>query len=83
LDGSPHAKHLDTLRLFAYGTYREFLKRESELIEITPVQKKKLQHLTIVTLATKTKVCATFANVIMYFLDAIHNGLWLFFLAIN
>ncbi|XP_046389929.1 COP9 signalosome complex subunit 7a isoform X1 [Ischnura elegans] len=55
LENGPHAKHFNTLHLFAYGTYKDYLKNQSNLLELSPAQKKKLQHLTIVTLATKTK----------------------------
>lgn len=44
------------LNLFAYGTYKDYLANKSILLELSPAQKKKLQHLTIVTLATKSKV---------------------------
>ncbi|KAJ8874686.1 hypothetical protein PR048_025552 [Dryococelus australis] len=43
------------LHLFAYGTYRQYLDNMLELPQLTRGQKKKLQHLTIVTLATRTK----------------------------
>ncbi|XP_031351303.1 COP9 signalosome complex subunit 7b isoform X1 [Photinus pyralis] len=44
-----------TLNLFAFGTYKQYVSNQSNLLELTPAQKKKLQHLTIVTLATQTK----------------------------
>jgi len=50
----------NTLNLFAYGTYREYLANKSNYMELTPGQKKKLQHLTIVTLATRSK-CIPYA----------------------
>jgi COP9 signalosome complex subunit 7 len=55
LENGPHAVYWKTLNLFAYGTYKQYLENKSQLLELTPVQKKKLQHLTIVTLATKSK----------------------------
>ena len=55
LENGPHAEYWNTLNLFAYGTYKEYLKNKSQVLELTSVQKKKLQHLTIVTLATKSK----------------------------
>ena len=55
LEHGPHAAYWNTLNLFAYGTYKQYLENKSQLLELTPVQKKKLQHLTIVTLATKSK----------------------------
>lgn len=44
------------LNLFAYGTYKEYMANKANLLDLTPAQKKKLQHLTIVTLATRSKV---------------------------
>ncbi|XP_052862185.1 COP9 signalosome complex subunit 7 [Anopheles cruzii] len=55
LQNGPNAKYYNTLNLFAYGTYRQYLENESELIELTPAMRKKLQHLTIVSLAIKNK----------------------------
>jgi len=49
-------KHLNLLKVFAYGTYREYLSQKSDLLELTPVQEKKLKHLTLVSMATKNKV---------------------------
>lgn len=55
LQGGPNAGYFDTLLLFAYGTYRQYLENQAQLIQLTPVMRKKLQHLTIVSLAIKTK----------------------------
>ncbi|KAK0074473.1 hypothetical protein PV326_012423, partial [Microctonus aethiopoides] len=55
LENGPHAEYYNTLNLFAYGTYKEYLANVDKLLPLTPVQKKKLQHLTIVTLAEKSK----------------------------
>ncbi|XP_058832030.1 COP9 signalosome complex subunit 7 isoform X1 [Topomyia yanbarensis] len=55
LQGGPNASYYNTLNLFAYGTYRQYLENQAQLIELTPVMRKKLQHLTIVSLAIKTK----------------------------
>ncbi|KAK0175721.1 hypothetical protein PV327_009450 [Microctonus hyperodae] len=55
LENGPHAEYWNTLNLFAYGTYKEYLANVDKLLPLTPVQKKKLQHLTIVTLAEKSK----------------------------
>ncbi|XP_014242136.1 COP9 signalosome complex subunit 7b isoform X2 [Cimex lectularius] len=55
LEKGPHASSYHTLNLFAYGTYREYLESKAKFLDLTPVEKKKLQHLTIVTLATKLK----------------------------
>ncbi|XP_046737352.1 COP9 signalosome complex subunit 7b isoform X2 [Diprion similis] len=55
LENGPFAEYWNTLNLFAYGTYKQYLENKDKLFDLTPVQKKKLQHLTIVTLATKSK----------------------------
>lgn len=55
LETGPYATHLKTLNLFAYGTYKDYLENKSEYLELTPAQCKKLQHLTIATLATQEK----------------------------
>lgn len=55
LDNSPNVNFFNTLNLFAYGTYRQYLSNRSKFIDLTDIQRKKLQHLTIVTLATKMK----------------------------
>ncbi|KAJ8721882.1 hypothetical protein PYW07_004750 [Mythimna separata] len=55
LETGPYATHLKTLNLFAYGTYKEYLENKSEYLELTPAQCKKLQHLTIASLATQEK----------------------------
>lgn len=55
LENGPHCEYYNTLNLFAYGTYKEYLENKNKLLELTSVQKKKLQHLTIVTLAEKSK----------------------------
>ncbi|XP_053687750.1 COP9 signalosome complex subunit 7 isoform X2 [Sabethes cyaneus] len=55
LQGGPNACYYNTLNLFAYGTYRQYLDNQAQLIQLTPVMRKKLQHLTIVSLAIKTK----------------------------
>jgi len=49
------APHYNLLNLFAYGIYRDFKESSGNLPELSPVQVKKLRHLTIVSLATKTK----------------------------
>lgn len=51
----PNAKYYKTLYLFAYGTYREYVENKEQMLELSPAMKKKLQHLTIVTLAIKNK----------------------------
>ncbi|XP_012228241.1 COP9 signalosome complex subunit 7 isoform X2 [Linepithema humile] len=55
LENGPYVQYWNTLNLFAYGTYRDYLENKEKVLELTPTQKKKLQHLTIVTLATKNK----------------------------
>lgn len=55
LERGAYAEYWNTLNLFAYGTYKEYLSNREKLFDLTPTQKKKLQHLTIVTLATKSK----------------------------
>lgn len=55
LETGPYASHLKTLNLFAYGTYKDYLENKSDYLELTPAQCKKLQHLTIATLATQEK----------------------------
>ncbi|XP_050310946.1 COP9 signalosome complex subunit 7b isoform X2 [Anthonomus grandis grandis] len=50
-----HKIYLSTLNLFAYGTYKDYLANPQDFMQLSPAQKKKLQHLTIVTLATKSK----------------------------
>ncbi|TDG39791.1 hypothetical protein AWZ03_013785 [Drosophila navojoa] len=55
LKDGPHAKYYNTLNLFAYGTYKQFRAQQQDYIELTPAMQKKLQHLTIVSLAIKSK----------------------------
>ena len=55
LANGPHSMYFELLRLFAFGTFREYIELKDKLPELTPVMKKKLQHLTIVSLATKMK----------------------------
>lgn len=57
VENSPNKKYWNTLNLFAYGTYSDYLQNKNNYLPLTPSQTKKLQHLTIVTLATKSKVC--------------------------
>lgn len=46
---------VEALRIFAFGTYTDYKARQSDLPELTPAQKHKLQLLTVVSLATKDK----------------------------
>ncbi|XP_053964775.1 COP9 signalosome complex subunit 7 isoform X1 [Anastrepha ludens] len=55
LKDGPHSKYLNTLNLFAYGTYKQYRQQPSEYLELTATMQKKLQHLTIVSLAIKNK----------------------------
>ncbi|KAH8402164.1 hypothetical protein KR009_010261 [Drosophila setifemur] len=55
LKDGPDAKHYDTLDLFAYGTYKDYRAQPEKFIELSPAMQKKLQHLTIVSLAIKAK----------------------------
>uniref|UniRef100_A0A336LYA4 CSON005782 protein n=1 Tax=Culicoides sonorensis TaxID=179676 RepID=A0A336LYA4_CULSO len=55
LENTSHAKYFHTLNLFAYGTYRQYLQQKENYLDLTPVMKKKLQHLTIVSMAIKCK----------------------------
>lgn len=55
LAGSPNAKYLDLLNLFAYGTFTDYKANKDKLPELSPAMLRKLRHLTIVSLATKNK----------------------------
>lgn len=55
------AKLLELLRIFAYGTYPDYKSRRAELPELGAAQLRKLQLLTIVSLATKDK-CIQFSD---------------------
>ncbi|KAL3268456.1 hypothetical protein HHI36_007567 [Cryptolaemus montrouzieri] len=55
LKNGPNANIYNTLNLFAYGTYKQYIENKADYLELTPIQKVKLQHLTLVTLATKSK----------------------------
>lgn len=57
-DGS---KLLELLRIFAYGTYPDYKTKQAELPELGAAQLRKLQLLTIVSLATKDK-CIKFSD---------------------
>lgn len=46
---------LELVRIFSYGTYPDYLARSAELPELTAVQRRKLQLLTIVSLASRDK----------------------------
>ncbi|XP_078524301.1 COP9 signalosome complex subunit 7b isoform X1 [Lissotriton helveticus] len=56
----PNAAYLQLLNLFAYGTYKDYVALKSSLPELSTVQKNKLRHLTIVSLAARMK-CIPYA----------------------
>uniref|UniRef100_U5ERR9 Putative cop9 signalosome complex subunit 7 n=1 Tax=Corethrella appendiculata TaxID=1370023 RepID=U5ERR9_9DIPT len=64
LVGTPNDNYYNALNLFAYGTYRQYLENKQQLIELTPAMCKKLQHLTIVTLAIKNK-CIPYSELLI------------------
>ncbi|KAI9565060.1 hypothetical protein GHT06_008808 [Daphnia sinensis] len=47
--------YYNLLKLFAFGTYQEYLKNIKSLPELTAFQQQKLRHLTIVTLSETNK----------------------------
>ncbi|XP_062896333.1 COP9 signalosome complex subunit 7a-like, partial [Mobula hypostoma] len=55
LMGGPFTQCYQLLTLFAYGTFSDYLANSGTLPELTPAQKNKLRHLSIVTLADKLK----------------------------
>jgi len=56
LAGTEDAKYLELLKIFAYGTYADYKNAKTSLPSLSPLQVKKLQQLTIVTLAAANKV---------------------------
>jgi len=55
LETTRHAPYLHALRMFSQGTYLDYLYKKEYLPELSEPQTKKLQYLTIVTLANKMK----------------------------
>lgn len=55
MENGPYQKHLNALNLFAYGTYKQYLEKKDTFIELTDTMTRKLQYLTIVTMATHNK----------------------------
>ncbi|XP_060579892.1 COP9 signalosome complex subunit 7b-like [Ruditapes philippinarum] len=55
LSSGDHVKFFNLLNLFAYGTYKDYKEKKSELPELSAAMLNKLRHLTMVSLATKTK----------------------------
>ncbi|MBN3274220.1 CSN7B protein, partial [Polyodon spathula] len=49
------ARYFQLLNLFAYGTYPDYTANKESLPELSGVQKNKLKHLTIVSLAARMK----------------------------
>ncbi|KAH7955809.1 hypothetical protein HPB52_003902 [Rhipicephalus sanguineus] len=60
LANGPHSSYLNLLNLFAFGTYATYHENKSQFPPLTPAMITKLRHLTIVSLATKTKVTQFF-----------------------
>jgi len=56
LAGTEHELHLRLLELFAYGTYSDYHENRSSLPELTPAQRTKLRQLSLVSLASASKV---------------------------
>ncbi|KAI3361156.1 hypothetical protein L3Q82_013360, partial [Scortum barcoo] len=55
LENGPHASVYQLLNLFAYGTYCDYKERAASLPELTPAQRNKLRHLSIISLASNLK----------------------------
>lgn len=56
LAGTEDEKFLDLLKIFAYGTYKDYKANSANLPPLTEMQTKKLKQLTIVSLAASSKV---------------------------
>lgn len=56
LGGTQHAAPLNTLRLFAYGTWSDYKNNSGCLLPLTQEQVRKLKQLTVLTLAERKKV---------------------------
>ncbi|XP_050532677.1 COP9 signalosome complex subunit 7b [Daktulosphaira vitifoliae] len=55
LESTSNSSYLHVLRIFSHGTYLDYLSKKECLPELNSSQIKKLQYLTIVTLANKMK----------------------------
>lgn len=55
LKSGSHEKYYNTLNAFAYCIYSEYRRNQEHLISLTDVMKRKLQYLTIVTMAQCSK----------------------------
>lgn len=51
----PQASTFQLLNVFAYGTYKDYKASTAQLPDLTPAQLTKLRHLTVVSLATRSK----------------------------
>ncbi|KAK2148582.1 hypothetical protein LSH36_491g05048 [Paralvinella palmiformis] len=55
LNDGQFAPYYKLLNLFAFGSYNDYKANKDQLPDLSPIQLKKLRHLTIVSLATKNK----------------------------
>ncbi|XP_035829431.1 COP9 signalosome complex subunit 7a isoform X2 [Aplysia californica] len=55
LSSGPHASVYQLLQVFAYGTYKDYKANQAQLPDLTQTQLTKLRHLTVVSLATRSK----------------------------
>ena len=55
-DGIPHYVAYNTLKLFAYGTYQDYLKDNGEYLYLNDVQTKKLRQLSLVSAAKESNI---------------------------
>ncbi|KAK3785761.1 hypothetical protein RRG08_051083 [Elysia crispata] len=55
LANGPQAGVHQLLNIFAYGTYKDYKANQANLPELTPQMLNKLRHLTVVSLATRSK----------------------------
>ncbi|XP_031575460.1 COP9 signalosome complex subunit 7b-like [Actinia tenebrosa] len=55
LSKTEDAPYWQLLNIFAFGTYSDYKANISTLPELSPIQQKKLRHLTIVSLSAKSK----------------------------
>jgi len=51
-----HAPYLELLRLFSYGSYEEYKSKKDSYPALSPAQLTKLKYLSIVSLATQTRI---------------------------
>jgi len=58
LENTPNAPYFRLLTLFAYGTYRQYSEHKADYPDLSPAMQKKLRLLTVVSLATETKLIA-------------------------